>query len=162
MAVTTSTVTNIGLTDEQRTNVTHLLNQVLADLSVLYIKTRNYHWNVTGMQFQVLHDFFEEQYDQIEESIDEVAERVQMLGEQPIATMKEFLEHATLKEHPGVYPDAPTMLGNLLSDHEGCIRSLREKADMCEEYRDMGTNDFFIGIMQQHEKTAWMIRAHLH
>jgi len=161
MSVQTTTATNIGLNDDQRKKVTDLLNEVLADLSVLYIKTRNYHWNVTGIHFQMLHDFFEEQYDQLEESIDEVAERVQMLGERPISTMAEFLQHATLKEHPGVYPDAQTMISNLLSDHESCIRSLREKADRCEEYRDMGTNDFLVGKMEDHEKIAWMLRAHL-
>jgi starvation-inducible DNA-binding protein len=156
-----ATLVNIGLSDEQRQNVSNVLNHVLADLSVLYIKTRNYHWNIIGMQFGPLHDLFEEQYDQLEETIDEVAERVRMIGEKPISTMSEFLEYATIKEHPGVYPDEQAMISNLLNDHQACIRNLREGLQTAEKYNDMGTNDFLTGLLQQHEKTAWMLRSHL-
>jgi starvation-inducible DNA-binding protein len=153
---------NIGMSSEQRQKISAILNQVVADLSVLYVKTRNYHWNVEGMQFGPLHDLFEGQYDQLAETIDEVAERVRMLGGRPIGTMSQFLEHATLKEHPANdFPDALTMLANLVADHESCIRFLREAVDTCEKHHDMGTNDFLTGLMEQHEKTAWMLRSHL-
>lgn len=153
---------NIGMTDEQRQGAATILNQVLSDLSVLYIKTRNYHWNVTGIHFATLHELFEEQYDQLAEAIDEVAERVRMLGAYPLSTMAEFLKTATIQEHPGSYPDAQTMVSNLLKDHEHCVRSLRKAIHTCEEqYDDAGTVDFCTELMQQHEKTSWMLRAHL-
>ncbi|NJN66045.1 MAG: DNA starvation/stationary phase protection protein [Chloroflexaceae bacterium] len=153
---------NIGMTSEHRQKICAILNQIVADLSVLYVKTRNYHWNVEGMQFGPLHELFEHQYDHLAETIDEVAERVRMLGGRPIGTMVQFLEHATLKEHPSNdHPDALTMLANLVADHESCIRFLREAVDTCDQYHDMGTNDFLTGLMEQQEKTAWMLRSHL-
>jgi len=162
MSVQTTTATDIGMNDQQLQGSSDVLNQVLADLTVLYIKTRNYHWNVTGIHFQTFHDMFEEQYDQLEEAIDEVAERIRMLGHYPLSTMKEFVDRATLKEHPGTYPDAQTMISNLLTDHEACIRYLRESIATCEQtYNDVGTTDFLTELLQQHEKTAWMLRAHV-
>lgn len=153
---------NIGLTPDQRQGVSDILTRTLADTHVLYIKTRNYHWNVTGARFHSLHEMFEEQYDQLEESIDNIAERIRMLGFPSVATMAEYLQIATLKEYPNEYPDANTMVANLLSDHDAVIRNLRNDLETCaEEYNDMGTSDFLTGLMEQHEKTAWMLRATL-
>lgn len=153
---------DIGLTDEQRAGVVEILNHTLSDLHVLYTKTRNYHWNVVGEHFRELHKLLEEQYEQLAEAIDEVAERTRMLGAPALGTMAEFVEQARLKERPGDYPDQFTMLSNLCADHEATIRQLREDADACEEqYNDMGTNDFLTGLMQAHEKMAWMLRAHI-
>ena len=152
----------IGLTDQQRAGVAAILDRTLSDLFVLYIKTRNYHWNVVGMHFRDLHKLLEEQYDQLEEAIDLVAERSRKLGAPALGTLKEFLDHASLKEQPGDYPDAYTMLSNLCGDHEAVIQWLRQSADDCEEkFHDMGTNDFLIGLMQEHEKMAWMLRSYL-
>jgi starvation-inducible DNA-binding protein len=104
----------------------------------------------------------EEQYEQLAEAIDETAERTRQLGAPALGTMTEFLKQARLKEQPGDYPDAFTMRSNLCVDHEAVIRQLREDADACDEkYYDMGTNDFLLGLVQAHEKIAWMLRSYL-
>lgn len=151
---------NIGLTDTQRAGVNQILSTLLADEHVLYLKTRNYHWNVTGPQFNDLHKFFEGQYDQIEETIDDIAERIRALGGHAPATMAEFLNLARIKEAPGEKPNARSMLMNLSADHETIIRNLRTDLVSCgEKYGDAGTNDFLTGLMESHEKMAWMLRA---
>ncbi len=152
---------NIGLDDEQRDSVVRLLNQHVANLHVLYVKTRNYHWNLTGPRFHTLHVFFEEQYDALAESIDEIAERVRQLDGIAFGTMREFIKNATLQEDPGVIPDANTMIHNLLNDHEAIIQLLRVDVDNTEALNDKGTSDFLTGKMEDHEKMAWMLRAHL-
>lgn len=153
---------NIGLTEKQRAGVVEILNTLLADEFVLYTKTRNYHWNVTGPQFHELHKFFEEQYEALSDIVDEVAERIRALGGEALGTLAEFLKRTRLKEHPGKYPSARAMLENLLNDHETIIRRVREDLETCaEKYRDMGTNDFLTELMQRHEKMAWMLRAFL-
>ena len=153
---------SIGLTDQQRAGVGEILDRTLSDLFVLYTKTRNYHWNVVGEHFRDLHKLLEEQYEEIEEAIDLVAERSRKLGLPALGTLKEYLQHASLKEQPNDYPDAFSMLSNLCGDHEAVIQSLRKDADDCDEkYHDMGTNDFLIGLMQEHEKMAWMLRSYL-
>ena len=130
---------------------------------MLYIRTRNYHWNVTGMQFKALHEFFEEQYKQLEVSIDEIAERTRALGIRAIGSMAEFLQNTRLQEqNPAEVPDATGMLRNLLADHEAIIRHLRDDINACEErFGDAGTADFLTGMLSAHEKMAWMIRAFL-
>lgn len=151
---------NIGLTPEQVENVHTILRRVLSDEYVLYTKTRNYHWNVTGMHFQALHEMFQEQYEALETVIDDTAERIRTIGPFAIGTLDEFSEFTTLSEQPGVYPDAVTMIGNLAGDHEQLIRNLRQDVDDCtDKYHDMGTADFLTGLMEQHEKTAWMLRS---
>jgi starvation-inducible DNA-binding protein len=153
---------DIGLNDKQRAGVAQILDRTLADLQVLYAKTRNYHWNVVGEHFHSLHELFEEQYEQLAEAIDQVAERSRQMGAPALGTLKEFLDHASLKEQPGDHPDAFTMLSNLCADHEAVIKWLRQASDDCDKkYQDMGTNDFLIGLMQVHEKMAWMLRSHL-
>jgi len=151
---------NIAITDKDRAGVVKILNALLADEYVLYTKTRNYHWNVVGPQFNDLHKFFAEQYEALDDFIDEVAERARTLGGHSVASLAEFQEATRLKEHPGQYPSAEEMLDNLLGDHETIIRQLRTDADIVgTQYRDSGTNDFLIGLMEKHEKMAWMLRA---
>ena len=154
---------HIGLPRNKITGVVTILNLVLADECLLYTKTRNCHWNVTGPTFQQLHELFEQQYDQLSEIIDEIAERVRMLGGQAMGTMGEFLQHTRLKEQPGKHPpSAARMIGQLLEDHEVIIRTLRGDLEACQmEYGDAGTADFLTGIMERHEKMAWMLRSHL-
>lgn len=153
---------NIGISDTNRKGVNQILNALLADQYVLYTKTRNYHWNVTGMQFNDLHKFFESQYDELDVAIDEVAERVRSLGGTTVATLAEFSKNSRLKEHPGRYPDPKTMISNLLADHETTIRNLRTGLEACDKkYHDAGTADFLTGLMEKHEKMAWMLRAFL-
>jgi starvation-inducible DNA-binding protein len=152
---------NIGLPKEARHGVIEILNNTLCDEYILFTKTRNYHWNVVGPDFSERHKFFQEQYEAIDEIIDEVAERVRYLNGMSLGTLSEFLKYGRLKENPGEYPDDRTMISNLLTDHEQIIRKLRTDVDKCDdEYHDMGTNDFLIGIMEKHEKMAWMLRAH--
>lgn len=151
---------NIGLTTEQSDGVHTILRRVLADAYVLYTKTRNYHWNVTGIHFHNLHELFEEQYTALETVIDDTAERIRAIGPYAIGTLEEFGEFTTLSEHPGSYPDAVTMVQNLAADHEQIIRQLRQDVDACaEQFHDQGTADFLTGLMAQHEKTAWMLRS---
>ena len=89
-----------------------------------------------------------------------MAERARTLGGHSVATLGEFVEAARLKEHPGQYPCAEDMLETLLADHEAIIRQLRADADAAAStFHDMGTNDFLTGLMEKHEKMAWMLRA---
>ncbi|MBX3394149.1 MAG: DNA starvation/stationary phase protection protein [Phycisphaerae bacterium] len=153
---------NIGINDSNRQAVSQILAAVLADEHVLYVKTRNYHWNVVGPQFNDLHKFLEQQYNLLEESIDAVAERIRTLGSKSPGTMTEFVKLARLKEEPGKFPNARSMVGNLLADHETLIRQLRTDLEACgSRFGDAGTNDFLTGLMEQHEKMAWMLRAFL-
>jgi starvation-inducible DNA-binding protein len=153
---------NIGLSEEQREGVVAILNTLLADEYLLYTKTRNYHWNVVGPQFNDLHKFFEAQYNALNEIVDNVAERARALGGNALGTMAEFLSHTRLTEQTSHYPDARDMIANLLADHEALICHLRVDLETCvEKYHDAGTNDFLIGLMEQHEKMAWMLRAFL-
>lgn len=153
---------NIGLNETNREAVAKILNNLLADEYVLYTKTRNYHWNVVGPHFNDLHKFFEAQYEQLNDVVDEVAERARQLGGHSVATLEEFLKNTRLKEQPGKYSHWKDMMLNLLHDHEAVIRQLRQDSAVCDEkYGDMGTNDFLTGLMEQHEKMAWMLRAFL-
>lgn len=154
---------SIGLSNDERAGVSRILNRALSDEHVLYIRTRNYHWNVTGMHFKSLHEFFEEQYKQIEIAIDEIAERARALGFRALGSMTEFIQHTHLSEqNPAEVPDATGMLRNLLADHEAVIKQLREDIDACDEkFNDTGTADFLTEKLEDHEKMAWMIRAYL-
>lgn len=151
---------NIGLTEEQRHGVMQLLNQDLADMYLLIIKTKKYHWDVVGPQFKTLHQLWEEHYDALGLNIDACAERVRALGGYPVGTAKDFIELATIKEHPGDLPSATEMVSRLVEDHEMIIRNLRNHIDQCSEsFHDEGTADFLTGLMEAHEEMAWMLRS---
>jgi starvation-inducible DNA-binding protein len=152
---------NIGITDKNRKALVATLNTVLADEFVLYTKTRNYHWNVVGPQFNDLHKFFEAQYDALNEVVDEVAERARTLGGRALGTLAEFAQHTRLKERPGDRPDARGMIADLQADHETLIRELRDDVEQADKLGDAGTNDFLTGLLEKHEKMAWMLRAFL-
>jgi starvation-inducible DNA-binding protein len=150
------------ITAERREGVVAMLNTLLADEYLVYTKTRNYHWNVVGSRFNDLHKFFEAQYNELNDIIDDVAERARALGGNAIGTLTEFLKYSRLKEQVESYPDERGMLSNLLNDHEAITRHLRVDLQSCADtYGDMGTNDFLTGLMEQHEKMAWMLRAFL-
>lgn len=154
--------TNIGLTKKNAQGVAQILEQTMSDEYVLSVKTKNYHWNVTGPQFNELHKFFDEQYEEIDEFIDEVAERIRSLGIKTIGSMVDFLKNARLKEDTTVSQNTTTMLNNLLNDHEELIRNLRNDLTTCDEkFADAGNADFLTGLMEKHEKIAWMLRAFL-
>lgn len=155
-------MTNIGISEKNSKQVVRILNRVLADEYVLYTKTRGYHWNVVGMQFNDLHKFFESQYTEIEGMIDEVAERARTVGGFSLGSLQEMLDYKTLEEDSTKGTDSKHMIRSLLSDHESIVRSLRKDLKDCDEkYGDMGTSDFLTGLMEAHEKTAWMLRSFL-
>jgi starvation-inducible DNA-binding protein len=152
---------DIGLPGQARKEVGRMLNQLLADEHLLYVKTRNYHWNLVGPRFHSLHVFFEGQYVMLQPVMDDLAERARAVGATALGSMAEFTEHARLREEPGGHPEADTMLRNLLADHEAMVQQLRKDVDRCDELNDQGTTDFLTGLMEMHEKQAWMLRAHL-
>ena len=153
---------DIGITEKHLEISTQLLSTVLADEMTLYIKTRKFHWNVSGESFMELHKLFEGQYKQLEESIDEVAERIGKLGEPTIGTMAEFQKHTSIKEHPGKYLSSKDSIKELLGDHETIIVELRKGIDTFDKKsKDAGTIDFLTGLMEQHETTAWILRRYL-
>ncbi len=151
---------DIALTEQQREGVCTVLRTLLADEFVLYTKARNYHWNVVGPQFHDLHKLFEEQYEALEEIVDNVAERIRALGGVSPGTLEEFRKATRLREEPGKVPSAREMVKNLAQDHEAIVRQLRQDIPVVQEqHQDVGTADFLTGLMEQHEKHAWMLRA---
>lgn len=153
---------NIGISEKNLHAVAQMLNQLLADEFVLYTKTRNYHWNVTGPHFHDLHKFFEAQYEQLNTVVDDVAERARTLGGHAVATLGEYSALTRLKENSATTLDAHSMIADLLNAHEALIQTLRKDLDTCTtSYQDAGTTDFLTSLMEQHEKMAWMLRATL-
>lgn len=153
---------NVGLEPKSLKGIVETLNTLLADEHVLYVKTRNYHWNVTGPRFHSLHLFFEKQYEELAEIIDEIAENVRQFGGTAAGTMKEFLQSARLQEDPGNIPDEDTMIRNLTADHESIIRQLREDIETADEKLEADdAADFLTAVLEQHNKMAWMLRSHL-
>jgi starvation-inducible DNA-binding protein len=152
---------NLDVPDATRKLIVDLLNGLLADEYVLYTKTRNYHWNVVGPQFNDLHKFFEGQYEALNEVVDEVAERARTLDGRAWGTLAEFAKATRLKERPGELPDARGMIADLLADHESIVRQLRTDLEAAAKQGDAGTSDFLTGLMEKHEKMAWMLRAFL-
>jgi len=154
--------TQIGISDKNLKNSSSILATVLSNEMILYIKTRKFHWNVTGESFMELHKLFEGQYKALEEAIDEVAERIGKLGHKTIGTMQEFSKLATIKEHSGKYDSSKEMLKELLKDHESIIIELRKDIDDCAtKNKDAGTADFLTGLMEEHETIAWVLRRYL-
>lgn len=152
----------IGITEKHLDKSISLLSTILSDEMTLYIKTRKFHWNVSGESFMELHKLFQSQYTELEETIDLVAERINKLGGKTIGTSKEFAKLTRLKESPGEYPSQKEMLKELLSDHESVIKELRKDIEECtDKNKDAGTTDFLTGIMEQHETTAWILRRYL-
>lgn len=152
---------NIGISDEHALQVSNILNTLLADEFVLYTKTRNYHWNVTGPGFSELHKFFEGQYSELEEMIDEIAERARTIGHYALGSLNAFLKATRLTEGQDESSSAK-MIQNLLDDHETIIRLLRNEIEtVTNKYNVAGIADFITGIMEAHEKMAWMLRSHL-
>lgn len=153
---------NIGLSEIRRAAVAKELARILADEIMLYTKTRNAHWNVIGSDFIDKHNLFETQYTQLDEIIDSVAEKIRTLGHLVPTTLSETLANTNLKDEiPNGYSSS-ILIGSLLADHETIIRNLRIQVTFfANEQEDLGTSDFVTGLMQDHGKTAWILRAHL-
>jgi starvation-inducible DNA-binding protein len=153
---------NIGISAENLSNVAHALNIILADEYMLYTKTRNAHWNVEGTDFHSKHLFFEAQYDELDKIMDSVAERIRSLGHYAPATLKVFLKLTHFSERLHEQNDGIGFIKELLSDHESLIIHLRESVNIFgNEFKDLGTSDYITGLMETHEKMAWMLRSHL-
>jgi starvation-inducible DNA-binding protein len=154
--------TGIGISQENRQSVASELSKLLADEFVLYAKTRGAHWNIEGNNFYALHLLFERQYEQLDEMIDDVAERIRSIGHFTPATLKNYLAIAHLSEASRSTNDGAGFVRELLIDHEQIIMHIRENINrFSNNFLDIGSSDFITGLMEQHEKMAWMLRAHL-
>ena len=154
--------THSGSSEEQVNNVVTMLNLLLADECLLYSKTRNCDWTVTGPETRPLHHLFEQQYDRLADIIDSLTVRIRTLGAQAMGTMSEFLQYARLKEHSGKRAPAARMIAHLLDDHEALLRTLKGDLAVCaEEFRDADTGELLNDLMARHENMARMLRAQL-
>ncbi|MET0946291.1 MAG: DNA starvation/stationary phase protection protein [Flavobacterium sp.] len=153
---------NIGIKQESIAKVVDVLTKVLADEFVLYTKTKKAHWNVEGPDFYNKHIFFEQQYEALDEIVDNVAERIRTLGHYAPATLKEYLALTHLTEESREKNDSTGYIKELLADHESILIHLRENINnFATELHDAGTSDYITGLLENHEKMAWMLRAHL-
>ena len=153
---------SIGISDKHLDNSISILSTVLSDEMTMYIKTRKFHWNVSGDSFMEIHKLFQSQYTELEETIDLVAERISKLGGLSPGTMKEFSGMTRIKESPEKCPSQKDMIKELLHDHESVVKQLRKDVEACgNQNKDAGTADFLTGLMEQHESTAWVLRRYL-
>jgi starvation-inducible DNA-binding protein len=152
---------NIGLPDKARNTVIKVLQPLLADEVALYIATRGAHWNVTGPNFHAMHKFFEAQYEALDETLDDVAERIRSLGGEPDSNVAAYAKAKRIKDNAGDAKSAKAMIESLLEAHEAIIQQLRKDEEITDDVGDEGTTDFLTGLMEEHEKMAWMLRAHL-
>jgi len=151
---------DIGIKEKDRKKIAEGLTRVLADTYTAYLKTHNYHWNVTGPMFNTLHLMFEQQYNELWLAVDEVAERIRSLGAVAPGSYKAFAELTSVEEDEGV-PKAQDMIANLVKAHETITRTAREVFPLAEEASDEPTADLLTQRMQASEKTAWMLRSML-
>ncbi len=149
---------NIGISEKDRKEIAEGLSRLLADTYTLYLKTHNFHWNVTGPMFQTLHLMFEQQYNELALAVDLVAERIRALGFPAPGTYAEFSRLTSIKEEPGV-PPADTMIRLLVEGQEAVVRTARSVFPAVERAQDEPTADLLTQRMQVHEKTAWMLRS---
>ena len=149
---------DIGIPESQRKEIATGLSRLLADTYTLYLKTHNYHWNVTGPMFTTLHTMFEQQYQELALAVDEIAERIRALGIFAPGSYSTFKELTQIDEETGV-PSAQHMIHQLVLGQEAVVRTAREIFPMIEEANDEPTADLLTNRMQIHEKTAWMLRS---
>jgi starvation-inducible DNA-binding protein len=149
---------NIGIGEPERREIAEGLSRLLADTYTLYLKTHNYHWNVTGPMFQTLHLMFEQQYNELALAVDQIAERIRALGFPAPATYSEFARLSSVKEEEGV-PNAQEMIRKLVEGQETVVRTARTVFPTVEGANDQPTADLLTERMQVHEKTAWMLRS---
>lgn len=152
----------IGITEANRLAIATELSKMLADETVLYIKTKNAHWNVEGPDFFAIHKFFEAQFEQLDEIIDNVAERIRTIGHYAPGTLKAYLGLTHLTEETRSKNDSQGLIKDLLLDHESIILNLRGNIKgFASEHQDLGTSDFITGLVETHEKMSWFLRAHV-
>lgn len=149
---------NIGIAQEGRKETAKRLSHLLADTYTLYLKTHNYHWNVTGPMFQTLHTMFETQYTELALAVDLIAERIRALGEKAPGSYSDFSRLSAVEEETGT-PGAREMIQNLVTAQETVIRTARKCFPTAEAAGDQATEDLLTQRIQLHEKTAWMLRS---
>jgi starvation-inducible DNA-binding protein len=149
---------NIGIGEQERQEIAQGLSKLLADTYTLYLKTHNFHWNVTGPMFQTLHLMFEQQYTELALAVDLIAERIRALGFPAPGTYKEFANLSSISEEDGV-PNAEDMIRKLVEGQEAVVRTARSIFPAVERAQDEPTADLLTQRMQVHEKTAWMLRS---
>lgn len=149
---------NIGIDEESRGKIAEGLSRLLADTYSLYLKTHNFHWNVTGPMFQTLHLMFETQYTELALAVDLIAERIRALGYPAPGTYSEYAKLSSIPETPGV-PKAKEMIQLLVEGQEAVIRTARSIFPLVDEVNDEPSADLLTQRMQVHEKTAWMLRS---
>lgn len=151
---------NIGISSEDRKEIAEGLSRVLADSYMVYLKTHNYHWNVTGKLFHSLHVMFEEQYTELAEAIDVIAERIRSIGYRAPASFREYNELTSIEEDTD-QPDALEMVRRLAVDNETILRTARSVLPACDKADDEASIDLITERLDVHSKTAWMLRSHL-
>ncbi|WP_066381148.1 MULTISPECIES: Dps family protein [unclassified Anabaena] len=149
---------NIGIDEDSRAKIAEGLSRLLADTYTLYLKTHNFHWNVTGPMFQTLHLMFETQYTELALAVDLIAERIRALGYPAPGTYSEYVKLSSIPETPGV-PKAKDMIRLLVEGQESVVRTARSIFPVVDEVNDEPTADLLTQRMQVHEKTAWMLRS---
>ncbi len=149
---------NIGINEEQRKAIVSGLSVLLADTYTLYLKTHNYHWNVTGPMFQTLHTLFETQYMELAVAVDDIAERIRALGEFAPGSYKEFAKLTSIKEADGI-PSADQMIRDLVEGQEAIAKTARSIVPVADDAADEVSLDLLTQRMTVHEKTAWMLRS---
>jgi starvation-inducible DNA-binding protein len=149
---------DIGIDANKREAIAQGLSRVLSDSYTLYLKTHNFHWNVTGPMFQTLHLMFETQYNELALAVDLIAERIRALGFTAPGTYKQFAQLSSIKEDDGV-PKSQDMIRRLIEGHETVARTAREIFKLAEGASDQPSCDLLTQRMQVHEKTAWMLRS---
>ncbi|MBI3898318.1 MAG: DNA starvation/stationary phase protection protein [Gammaproteobacteria bacterium] len=149
---------NIGINENDRRQIADGLGKLLADTYTLYLKTHNFHWNVTGPMFETLHLMFEKQYTELALAVDQIAERIRALGFPAPGTYGEFARLSSIKEETGV-PNADTMIRKLVEGQEAVVRTARSLFPAVDRVSDEPTADLLTQRMQVHEKTAWMLRS---
>ncbi len=149
---------DIGIPEQERLAIADGLSRLLADTYTLYLKTHNFHWNVTGPLFNTLHLMFETQYTELATAVDEIAERIRALGVTAPGSYSQFSERTSIKEETGT-PAAEDMIAQLVKDQETVVRTARSVLPIAGEAGDEPTADLLTQRMQIHEKTAWMLRS---
>lgn len=151
---------DLGIPADKLAAITEGLSRLLADTYTLYLKTHNYHWNVTGPQFNTLHQMFMTQYTELGLAVDEIAERIRALGAFAPGSYSAFARLSTVKEANGV-PSAEQMVADLAADQATIVRTARSVFPHADAASDEPTADLLTQRMQVHEKAAWMLRAML-
>ncbi|SDN28726.1 Dps family protein [Pseudomonas jinjuensis] len=149
---------NIGIGEQDRASIAEGLSRLLADTYTLYLKTHNFHWNVTGPMFNTLHLMFEGQYNELALAVDSIAERIRALGFPAPGTYAAYARLSSIKEEEGV-PEAKEMIKQLVQGQEAVVRTARSIFPLIDKVSDEPTADLLTQRMQVHEKTAWMLRS---